>query len=383
MDKSSQDLVAAIESRYPIRNPLVRAALLAVDRGVFLAEHSAAGTVNLSSTSPYDDAAWPVKISADGQPLSSSTQPSLTAMMLDVLDLRPGDDVLEIGAATGFNAALLGNIVSASGRVVSIDIEEDVLATARRALRAAAGGDNVRLLNADASVGAPAYAPYDAIICTAAVTAIPSTWVRQLKDGGRMLLPLQLKGLTLMALLRKEVGSAMLGRLLFPCGFMPLRGPLYREEHQPILVPGLGALLRSVLSMPMPAMVRGQFRQGLRAGLWAALHHPKFRVLEEETPQQEPDFESGYAYGLYWNDHDFAVWQKDTLYATDAVRAADLLALIQDWEAGAMPDIGAWSLMLRYGESCDGDDVVGRRRSITVPCASDSLCLVFERRDLL
>ena len=97
------------------------------------------------------------KQSAYGAPLSSSSQPAIMAAMLERLDLREGMRVLEIGAGTGYNAALLSVLVGASGRVFSVDVDREVAAEARRALRD--GGYKVRVVRAVGRAGLAHGAP--------------------------------------------------------------------------------------------------------------------------------------------------------------------------------------------------------------------------------
>jgi protein-L-isoaspartate(D-aspartate) O-methyltransferase len=83
----------------------------------------------------YTDQAIPTK-HADGRPISSSSQPAIMAIMLEQLALQPGQRVLEIGAGTGYNAALIAEIVGKDGRVVAIDIDQDLALAARQHLAA-------------------------------------------------------------------------------------------------------------------------------------------------------------------------------------------------------------------------------------------------------
>src|SRR6185503_18791702 len=90
----------------------------------------------------------------DGQYVSSSSQPEIMAIMLEMLDLQPGHRVLEIGAGTGFNAALLAHLVGESGEVVAIDVDDDIVEAARARL-AAAGYERVRVILGDGALGLP------------------------------------------------------------------------------------------------------------------------------------------------------------------------------------------------------------------------------------
>jgi protein-L-isoaspartate(D-aspartate) O-methyltransferase len=171
----------------------------------------------------YSDQAIPTKW-IDGSPVSSSSQPAIMAAMLAQLDLRPGQSVLEIGAATGYNAALLAQIVGPGGRVLTIDIDEDLVAGAREHL-AAAAVENVEVVCADGAEGWPERAPYDRIIVTVGAADIASAWREQLRPGGRLVLPLSLRSGQL-SIAFENIDGVLHSRSLVPCGFLMLRGSL-------------------------------------------------------------------------------------------------------------------------------------------------------------
>ncbi|WP_413807997.1 methyltransferase domain-containing protein [Streptomyces sp. OE57] len=120
-------------------------------------------------------------------PTSSISAPAAVVTMLAELDLRPGHRVLEIGAGTGYNAALLAERAGA-GRVTTLEIDSDVADGARGALhRAGYGG--VTVLEADGEQGWRSGAPYDRLVATASVASIPWAWVEQMVPGGLILAP--------------------------------------------------------------------------------------------------------------------------------------------------------------------------------------------------
>lgn len=127
---------------------------------------------------------------AEGSRSTVSSQPSIMALMLEQLELQPGQRVLEIGAGTGYNAALMGHLVGPNGQVVSIDVDAGVVEEARRHV-AASGAGNVTLLCADGALGYAPAAPYDRVILTVASRDIAPSWLEQLSPSGRLLLPLE------------------------------------------------------------------------------------------------------------------------------------------------------------------------------------------------
>ncbi len=115
---------------------------------------------------------------------SSSTKPDLMLRMLDLLDIRDGHKVLEIGTGTGYNAALLAHRLG-EDLVFSVDIDDELVDGARRRLHAI--GFRPTLATADGAGGLPQHAPYDRIIVTCSVPVVPWTWAEQLSPGGKVL----------------------------------------------------------------------------------------------------------------------------------------------------------------------------------------------------
>lgn len=155
-----------------IPDPQVLAAMRAVPRHSFVPQQI------LSSA--YADTALPI---GEGQTIS---QPYVVALMTASLKLKIDDRVLEIGTGSGYQAAILAEIVNA---VYSIEIKEKLHKNSTRLLKAL-GYDNIFTRHGDGYFGWPDAAPFDAIMITAAVNHVPPPLLKQLKDGGRLILPL-------------------------------------------------------------------------------------------------------------------------------------------------------------------------------------------------
>ena len=147
-----------------IRSAAVEAAFRTTPRHLFLPttplEKVYSGSVIVTRS---DDA---------GQPVSSSSEVGIMAPMLEDLDVRPGHRVLEIGAGTGYNGALLDHLVGPEGEVVTVDVDAGIAAEARTHL-ADAGHGRVRVVVGDGYAGHEERAPYDRIIATASVPDLP------------------------------------------------------------------------------------------------------------------------------------------------------------------------------------------------------------------
>jgi protein-L-isoaspartate(D-aspartate) O-methyltransferase len=182
------------------------------------------------------DAVIPTHFDDTGMSISSSSAPNIMATMLEQLDVAPGMRVLEIGAGTGYNAALLGHLVGDGGEVVSIDLDPVMVAEAQEHLRTA-GLSNVRVLAADGWLGAPGGGGFDRIIATVGVWEVSPHWFDQLRPGGVLVLPLWLRpGVQIsVAFVRDEDGLHSVA--LCGCGFMRLRGP-HAGPDAHLVVPG-------------------------------------------------------------------------------------------------------------------------------------------------
>lgn len=201
------------ETGYARSGP-VEQALRTVPRHTFVPE----ATVD----DAYADRAVITKRGADGVALSCASEPAIVAMMLDQLDVRPGHRVLEIGAGTGYNAALLAYLTGSPGQVTTIDVDPDVTAAARHALHAA-GYDHVAVATRDGAAGDPEHAPYDRIIVTVGAWDLPPAWHEQLAAGGRLVVPLRWRGQTRSVAFTPD-GDLLRSETMDLCGFVPMIG---------------------------------------------------------------------------------------------------------------------------------------------------------------
>lgn len=197
-----QEMVAQQLRARGISDQRVLDAMLHVPRHEFIPERY--------QEQAYEDHPLPI---GEGQTIS---QPYIVASMLEALNLQPTEKVLEVGTGTGYVTALLADIVA---QVFSI---ERHAALADRARETIAKLDrNVEIVVGDGSQGLPQHAPFDAIIVSAAAAQLPAALVAQLRDGGRMIIPVGGLDQQQLQLIRLKNGLPQIS-LREPCRFVPL-----------------------------------------------------------------------------------------------------------------------------------------------------------------
>ncbi len=187
-----------------VTDPHVVRAMKTVPRHLFVPENE--------SSYAYGDYPLPI---GHGQTIS---QPYVVAFMTEALQLKPDEIVLEIGTGSGYQAAVLSELVR---KVYSIEIIPDLGKKAEKTLRKL-GCDNVRIRIGDGYMGWPEKAPFDAVIVTCAPEQIPRLLVEQLKDGGRMIIPVGKAGAVqkLVKAVKKE--GSLVSHEVMPVRFVPM-----------------------------------------------------------------------------------------------------------------------------------------------------------------
>lgn len=208
-------LVERLRHKHLLDDPSVDMAFSAIPRHLFLP--------HIQPEQAYQDNAIPIKISPSGETLSSSSQPTMMALMFQQMELQQGMNVLEIGTASGYNAALMKHVVGTKGHVTSLEIDHDLANQARDNLTQA-GYANVNVVNTDAINGYSPRAQYDRIISTVGVWDIPSNWTQQLRDEGRLIVPIWLDGIQVSATFIPQDDGTFLSTDNHPCAFVHLRG---------------------------------------------------------------------------------------------------------------------------------------------------------------
>lgn len=214
----NQALVDKLVADKQITSPCVEAAFRAVFRHHFVP--------NQPIDTVYQDRAIGTKTTQNSM-VSSSSQPAMMAIMLEQLRLEPGHQVLEIGAGTGFNAALISHIVGSSGHVTTVDIDQDIVDQATSNL-IQAGFPHVDTVCADGGYGWTPSSPYDRIILTVGAGDITPAWWEQLKPGGLLIIPLEL-GVGQFVIAFTKKGGKLVSHALHNCRFIRLRGAFASE----------------------------------------------------------------------------------------------------------------------------------------------------------
>ncbi|MFN2386342.1 MAG: protein-L-isoaspartate(D-aspartate) O-methyltransferase [Thermoanaerobaculia bacterium] len=216
-DRFAERRVRMVETQIAargVRNPRVLEAMRTVPRHFFVDPPQ--------REQAYEDHPLPI---AGNQTIS---QPYIVALMTELLELDPGDKVLEIGTGSGYQSAVLGRI---GGQVYTIEIVPELARSAAQKLKEL-GYENVEVREGDGYRGWPEHAPFDGIIVTAAPERIPQPLIEQLAPGGRMVIPVggffqELK------VFRKGMDGKVVEKDILPVRFVPMTGEIEKATPQP------------------------------------------------------------------------------------------------------------------------------------------------------
>lgn len=164
--------------------------------------------------SAYDNSPLPI---GNGQTIS---QPFIVALMTDLLDPEPDHTILEIGAGSGYQAAILAQLVK---QVYSLEIIPELAEQSAKRLKRL-GYDNVEVIVSDGSAGLPEHAPYDGIIVTAAAPRIPEALLQQLSPAGKLVIPVGRAPQPQDLLLVEKFGNKVSSRKILSVVFVPFTG---------------------------------------------------------------------------------------------------------------------------------------------------------------
>jgi protein-L-isoaspartate(D-aspartate) O-methyltransferase len=328
----------------------------------------------------------------DGVSVSSASAPEVVALMLEQLDPQPGDHVLEIGAGTGYNAALLAHLVGEHGRVVTLDIDEDLVLSAREHLLSAGYGQ-VKVVQADGALGFPDEHAYDRIMLTVASRDIAPAWREQLaRPFGRLVMPLALRGLQRCVVFTPE-DDHLVCRAPRGCSFIGLRGLLASsvqrvpldpdgahvvsgaDENLTLSADEVAALLRAPAQV-LPSGVSTTFEQ-LREGLhlwfsahqagmctlWGGAQVPDLFGLQDSLRGTLCLMDSASLVMLAWAEEERREGELVVLAPAGSERLAEVaLGTLRDWDRRGRP-MDAAAVIRAYprsrgAEAAHSDEVV-------------------------
>ncbi|MCW8382359.1 methyltransferase, FxLD system [Streptomyces justiciae] len=216
-------LVDQIRAHGHARTCCVETALRTVPRHLFVPDSPLEAAY---ANRPVD-----IKYDASGVSISCASQPDVVAVVLDQLEAQSGERILELGAGSGYNAALLGHLVGDRGHVDTLDVDDDLVEGARANL-AAAGFTNVRVVTRDGALGHADGAPYDRIIATVGAHGIPHAWLEQLAPGGRLVVPQRLAGSVSRSIAYEQRNGRFTSVSSRMNTFMPLRRGIADDERR-------------------------------------------------------------------------------------------------------------------------------------------------------
>ncbi|MER5322264.1 methyltransferase, FxLD system [Streptosporangium roseum] len=261
----------------------------------------------------YVDDAVPIKHDTGGEMISCISAPSIVATQLEQMGAQPGHKVLEAGAATGYNAALLGRLVTPGGHVWTVDVDSDLVNTARKHLKAA-DASNVTVVLADGAAGLPERAPFDRIQFTVGAGDIPLTVLDQLAPDGRLVIPMRIRGSISRSFAFERDGDGETWKTVSceMATFVPLRKGICDDVYTRIPMAGDGNVhletfseqlvdreaMRTVLDTPAHKIYTGvKLRQGSPwqwVYLWLACVLPSGL---SRMPGQRPGFSPHFGWG--------------------------------------------------------------------------------------
>ncbi len=321
----------------------------------------------------YEDRSLTLFGDDDDSVPSTISQPSFVLRMLDLLQLQPGQIVFELGAGSGWNAALIGQLVGSSGRVCSLEIIPDVAQRAADII-AELGITNVRVVAADGSDGYAADGPYDRVTFTAGTYDLPRQFYEQTKSGGLLLVVIKNAGGGDNLFLLRKVDDHFESIYSMPCGFVQMSGK-YKNDH---LDPTIIETLPEWTELQHREIARRPFWWGGKGREWftwqtlgirsfLGITEPSFRAFK--IAKVNTEVTEQHYFGLWDRDNGSLVLARDDELISYGNPAATehLLRKVHRWVDLGMPTGASFRLQVhprdRHLVTCDDQWVVKREES--------------------
>lgn len=208
--KQLNDLLTHINEKFPELNPEVLEAFKQTPRHLFIKK-------DYSMEEMYQD--YPLTLFVNDDFVSTISQPSFVLLMINLLKLEPKHKVLEVGAGSGWNAALMSRLCSS---VVAIEIIPELARETKNNLKDL-NLDRVLIIEGDAALGYEPAGPYDRVIFTAGATDLPKALYEQTKMGGKLLFVLKTSDVDLLLLMEKK-SDGFYEEKRIHCSFVPMKG---------------------------------------------------------------------------------------------------------------------------------------------------------------
>ena len=237
---------------------------------------------------------------------STISEPSFVLRMLDLLQLRPGQRVFELGAGSGWNAALMSRLVGTSGHIYTVEIIADAAKAAAAAMEQLGIG-NAHVIAGDGGEGYPPGAPYDRAIFTAGTYDLPRAFHDQIKAGGLLLAALKNAGGGDTLFLLEKTADHFTSIDAVLCGFVKLRGGYHVDHLEPLVLEALPEWedLRHRESARTPFWWGGK---GKAQAVWRTLGIRSFLGIVEQSFRA---FKTSKSPSQPREDHFFGLWMPD------------------------------------------------------------------------
>ena len=304
--------------RVNYRNPLSQAtekAYLETPRHAFVSRYREWGTKEWHTVSAENlnehlatlYASRPLLLFGDDDEdvLSTISEPIFVLRMLDMLKLEPGHRVFELGAGSGWNAALIGNIVGPSGHVYSLEIIPELARQASETIKSL-GIETVSIIEGDGGEGYAPGAPYDRATFTAGTYDLPRHFYEQIKQEGLLLIVIKSEGGGDTLFILKKVGDHFESSEAMHCGFVQMKGKYQVKKLDPIDLESAPewAALQTQEQARMPFWWGGQ---GEDSFLWRTLGIRSFLGITEPLFQA---FKTGKIADRPYEEHYFGLWDR-------------------------------------------------------------------------